>query len=232
MFRAESMMYQPLVDYFARSGAVVLREVSTPEGRVDIVAAVVDWSAARARQELGCSGGLVRAPLLQSWDALPTAGALALRPWAESLSVSPSTARAVARELQRLGFLEMTADGYTRRAQPPPVLKEIICCEAKLDDWRRGLNQAYGHRFYADRSYLALANRIPRSVDFDLLEQRHVGLLSVADDVTVTQEVEPRAPPRTLTRRLIEERFWVDVILPRLSSVHVRFSSSTRYATA
>ena len=111
MFHAESMMYQPLVDYFTRSGAVVLREVSTPEGRVDIVAAVVDWDAAWARQELGFSGGLVRAPLLQSWDALPVIGALALRPWAESLSVSPGTARTIARELQRLGFVENTSDG-------------------------------------------------------------------------------------------------------------------------
>lgn len=42
MFRAEFMMYEPLVAYFRAQGLLVLREVTTLEGRADIVAARID----------------------------------------------------------------------------------------------------------------------------------------------------------------------------------------------
>ena len=96
------------------------------------------------------------------------------------------------------------------------VVTEIICCEAKLDDWRRGLVQAYGHRFYADRTFLAVANKIPRSIDYNLLRELKVGLLSVTDVVSEECPSVERQPEVTRARRQIEERFWTETILPRL----------------
>lgn len=212
-------MYQPLVDFFQRHDMLVLREVTTGEGRVDVVAARTDWNAAQQRLKLGLHSGLVRMPLLRAWKALPSEGALDIDGLAEALAVSRSSAQALARELVESRFALRTSDGYARRVCLPTVVTEIICCEAKLDDWRRGLAQAYGHRFYADSTYLAIANRIPRSIDYALMTQRQVGLLHVSDSVVVTLPAIVRTPPPefAIMRQMLAERFWTHAIVPKLS---------------
>src|SRR5262245_42142783 len=104
MLTAESMMYQPLVAFFEHRGMVVLREVVTAEGRVDVVAAGVDWEAAQERDRLGFRAALLRMPLLRAWDALPSRGPLDVEKWSDALAVSKSSVQTFARELVELGF--------------------------------------------------------------------------------------------------------------------------------
>ena len=216
MFRAEFMMYEPLVAYFRAQGLLVLREVTTSEGRADIVAARIDWEAARKRMKLGFRWGLARLPLLRAWEALPPDKTISVDTWAEALEISRCSTRALARELEQSRFITRSADGYTRRGCVPRVITHLVCCEAKLDNWKRGLDQAYGHRFYTNQSYLALANRVPRSTDLQLMESRQVGLLSVTDHVVEVLPSAERRPGSTLTRDLIEERFWLELVAPQL----------------
>jgi hypothetical protein len=232
MLRAEYMMYDPLAAFFERRGMVVLREVTTPEGRADLIAAHVDWNAARERVESGLRGALLRAPLLRAWEALSPDVPQSLDAWACALDLTKGTVRALARELEAFRFVLQSNDDYLRCESPRPVLTEIICCEAKLDDWRRGLGQAYGHRFYADRSYLALAKPPPKNLDRDLFAQRQVGLLSVENDVAEMFPAAGRQLRPTATRRLIEERFWFEAIEPQLRRRRTPVITATRGATA
>ncbi|MDC0750009.1 hypothetical protein [Polyangium mundeleinium] len=217
MLKTEWMMYQPLADFFGNRGMVVLREVTTHEGRVDLVAAHVDWVAARRRQKMGLVRGLTSMTLLRAWEVLPLGEPITIDDWADKLAISTRTVRELARELDALGFVVKDSNTYIRSAVLQSLITELACCEAKLQDWKRGLRQAYGHRFYADRTYLALANRIPQTVDRVLLESRQIGLISVVDDdVRIELAAQPRQPNTTLTRRFLEERFWEHGIEPLL----------------
>lgn len=232
MLQIEHQMYGLLEEHFTQQGLVVLREVTTSEGRVDVVGARVDWNAAIERRRLGLTGALVRPSLLHAWEVLPRVGRLSGPTWAERLAVSFASIRAIARDLENLGYIDDAHGLYGRRAGIPSVLMEIVCCEAKLDDWRRGLAQAYGHRFYADRIYLALANQIPRTLDLGLVQERRVGLLSVTDRVTTNRVAPRRRAPDKIARRHLEELFWRDAIEPALARRRQPITLSTLLSTA
>jgi hypothetical protein len=218
MHAAEREMYGPLEQHFRRAGLLVLREVTTAQGRVDVVAARVDWTAARERLSEATLASLATAPLARAYLRLPARGSIELGAWALTMGVTASTARGLARELSAIGLLVRDGRDVTRAKRLPRVTTEIICCEAKLDDWRRGLLQVHGHRFYADRAYLAVANLRTSAVDLELLAKRRVGLLRVDGVVVVQEKRAPRRRPApSVGRLLLEERFWAHAIRPALS---------------
>jgi hypothetical protein len=217
MHAAEREMYEPLEQHFRKSGLLVLREVTTAQGRVDVVAARIDWAAARARQQEATFTSLTTAPLARAYLRLPARGSINLDAWASTMGILAATATALARELAAIGLLVRDGRQIARSRPLPRVTTEIVCCEAKLDDWRRGLLQAYGHRFYADRAYLAVASLRRSVLNLDLLAKRRVGLLRV-DGALVLHEMRAprRRPAPSVGRLLLEERFWAEAILPVL----------------
>ncbi len=219
---AEREMYRPLEQHFRRAGLLVLREVTTAQGRVDVVAARVDWTAARERMSEVTLASLTTAPLARGYLRLPARGSIDRDAWALTMGLTAATARGLARELSAIGLLVLDGRDVARARPLPRVTSEIICCEAKLDDWRRGLLQVHGHRFYADRSYLALASQRPSTVDLELLTKRRVGLLRVEGKVVVQEKAAPRRRPApSVGRLLLEERFWAEAIRPALSRSRV-----------
>jgi hypothetical protein len=221
----ESDMYGPLAEHFAHRGMVVLREVTTRQGRIDVLALRLDDRACRRRRELGV--GAVTAPnLIRVWASLPPrvrdddVSALA-----ERLNVLRSTFRSHLRDLETRGVVARDGAGWTRVAKPMRIAKEIVCCEAKLSDWQSVVRQAYGHRFYATRSFVALS-RVPRTLDLGVFEKRRLGLIHVSGEGVRRERHAPAIRPSdTLSSVYLQECAWQTLASPR-------FATGASFATA
>lgn len=57
--------------------------------------------------------------------------------------------------------------------------KRIIAIEAKLSDWKSGLEQAISYKVYSDYVYVAIEKTYFKNVDLDLFREKNVGLILV-----------------------------------------------------
>jgi len=76
-------------------------------------------------------------------------------------------------------------------------LNKVIAVEAKLNNWKRGLYQAYRYKWFSDESYLAIYSYgiKPAKEKIDLFKKLNVGLLEVKDSsVDVIFNPRPEAP--------------------------------------
>jgi hypothetical protein len=230
--QAESQMYEPLVSFFRAMGMYTLREVTTHQGRVDVLAARLDPAAVSERiaREMDA---MTSPALLRAWRALPPPSrACSLASWAHHLGVQPSSLRRHARVLEDFGVIVVEDGRYARCTPWPRLVVEVACCEAKLDDWQRGLRQAFGHRFYANRTYLALA-RVPRGVDQDLLTTRRVGLINVSHNGVQEAKRAPRLEPwDELAMLQIEEQLWFHITRNRARVEAALATTATSRPTA
>jgi hypothetical protein len=204
--RWEEDMYEPLADFLRRRGMVVLREVKTYQGRIDLVGIRLDSNSCWNRQELGFTEPITSLSLLKIYTALPERiSDDSVRALAVKLAILPSTLKKSLRELRELGAI--SPDGY-RLARIPRIVSEIVCCEAKLTAWQAGVRQAYAHRFYAHKSFIAL-NHVSRNFDASILERRKIGLLSVRGGVaTCEQDAPSAAPSDEVTYLQLQELAW------------------------
>ena len=73
------------------------------------------------------------------------------------------------------------------------ILPEIITVEVKVSNWQRALEQAARNRIFAHRSFVALPDKVAQRVRPEpLFQQLGIGLLSVADDDSVSVLRKPR----------------------------------------
>jgi len=56
---------------------------------------------------------------------------------------------------------------------------ELIAVEAKLNDWKRVLSQAFTRLFYVDKSYIAVPENTVNKIDIEILKRDGIGLISV-----------------------------------------------------
>lgn len=211
----ENEMYGPLVAHFRDRGFVVLREVTTYQGRIDVLALRLDADACDRRRAIGISA--VTAPnLLRVWAALPRVlRSQAVPELATSLAVLPATLRASLRALSDHGVVLRDEADWIRVVKPTRIAKEIVCCEAKLADWQAVVRQAYGHRFYAHRSFVAL-HRVPRTLDQEILDRRRLGLMQVSGEGVRRHRPAPATrPPDTLASMYLQECAWSELARSR-----------------
>jgi hypothetical protein len=120
----------------------------------DLVLARLDASAVSAR----LSAGLLR-PL--SWTevqivrSVRTDSGTTLERLASTVPASKTHILRLVRRLVLEGFLEKTAQGYSRHAATRPMATRVISFEAKRADWKRALLQARAHREFAHETYVA-----------------------------------------------------------------------------
>lgn len=62
---------------------------------------------------------------------------------------------------------------------------ELIAVEAKVERWKEALSQAYIHRLWADRPYIAMWHEHAGKVDKARLRQLGVGLIDVSAETKI-----------------------------------------------
>lgn len=83
-------------------------------------------------------------------------------------------------ELEEMGYIRIEGNYITPIKKIDEVTKNFIAIEAKLSDWKTGLEQAMRYRQYADEVYIALSSEHIHKVDKDLLRKKNIGLMSVS----------------------------------------------------
>ena len=99
----------------------------------------------------------------------------------------------------------LTGSGYRVRSEVPflsqridlvgvlPRSGEVVAIEAKVDDWRRGLQQVIPYRLCSHEAFLAISARHAQSVDRKVLSKYGIGLIAV--DGVARVELPARTSP-------------------------------------
>lgn len=85
-------------------------------------------------------------------------------------------------ELEELGYVRI--DGHYVRSikKVDAVTKNFVAVEAKLSDWKAGLEQAVRYKQYANEVYVAISAEYVKNVDKDQFKKVNIGLMSVSED--------------------------------------------------
>lgn len=84
-------------------------------------------------------------------------------------------------ELESQGYIQIEGSTIKSIKKVNGATKKFIAVEAKLSDWRSGIEQAIRYKSYADEVYLALSAEYIKNVDVSFLENHGIGLMSVSD---------------------------------------------------
>lgn len=85
-------------------------------------------------------------------------------------------------ELEELGYVKIDGDYVTSIKKVDAVTKNFVAVEAKLSDWKAGLEQAVRYKQYANEVYVAISAEYVKNVDKDQFKKVNVGLMSVSED--------------------------------------------------
>lgn len=83
-------------------------------------------------------------------------------------------------ELETLGYIKISGNYITTIRRVDEVSKDIIAIEAKLSDWKSGVDQALRYRQYANEVYVALSAEHISKVNTDTFRELGIGLMSVS----------------------------------------------------
>ena len=85
------------------------------------------------------------------------------------------------RELEELGYVKIDGNYVTSVKKVDAVAKNFIAVEAKISDWRAGLEQAYRYKQYANEVYVAISAEYYDNVDKEEFKKMNIGLMCVSD---------------------------------------------------
>lgn len=84
------------------------------------------------------------------------------------------------RELENLGYIKISGNYITSVKKIDAVTKNFIAVEAKISDWKAGLEQAIRYKQYANEVYVALCSEYVQKVDRQQFKDLNIGLMSVS----------------------------------------------------
>lgn len=117
------------------------------------------------------------------------------------------------RDLEQNGYIKINNDYITVIKKVNAVSKNIVAIEAKLSDWKAGLNQAIRYKRYADEVYVAISSEYVKNVDKSQFRELNIGLMSVSNDKL---KISVRAK-RERVQKLDVKYFMADRFLKQLN---------------
>ncbi len=83
-------------------------------------------------------------------------------------------------ELEDMGYVRINGNYITSAKKIDAVTKNFIAVEAKISDWKSGLEQAVRYKQYANEVYVALSSEYVSKVDRQQFKDLNIGLMSVS----------------------------------------------------
>lgn len=112
------------------------------------------------------------------------------------------------RELEELGYVKIDGNYITSVKKIDAVTKNLIAVEAKLSDWKAGLEQAVRYRQYADEVYVAISAEYVKKVDKERFKELNIGLMSVSKNkLTIPIKSKKQKVEKLDVQYYIEDRF-------------------------
>lgn len=93
--------------------------------------------------------------------------------------------------LEKEGYINIVGNKIEIIKKIKPATKNIVAIEAKLSDWKAGLEQALSYKVYSDYVYVAIDKTYYKNVNIELFKQRNVGLILV-EKGKLTKKIVPK----------------------------------------
>lgn len=84
------------------------------------------------------------------------------------------------RELEELGYIKINDNYIITIKKIDAVTRNFIAIEAKVSDWKSGLEQAIRYKQFANEVYVALSSEYISKVDRQQFKNLNIGLMSVS----------------------------------------------------
>lgn len=214
MLQSEASLVRLLKTFFKSKYLYTIQELSVGYGRADIVAYDLAHDKCLRRIMNAQKAPLERIEYFKILEAFPdedTGEFISSENLSQSLPFSESRLRYHwLKILKEFGYVEEVGKAvYSKRNGFLPVIKEIVAVEAKLEDWKKGAIQAKRYAVFANRTYLAIPQRIEHRVDRELLIRHRLGLFLVTEDgVEEALEAPESGPKDRFRHRLAGEAAW------------------------
>ena len=114
-------------------------------------------------------------------------------------------------ELEELGYVRIDGHYVTSIKKVDAVTKNFVAVEAKLSDWKAGLEQAVRYKQYANEVYVAISAEYVKNVDKDQFKKVNIGLMSVSEDKLIIpirakkEKVEKKDIQNYMTDRFLKQ---------------------------
>lgn len=83
------------------------------------------------------------------------------------------------KKLEKEGYINIKNSKIDVVKKVPIASKNIVAIEAKLTDWKGGLNQAFAYKQYSDYVYVAIDEACHKKIDKQIFQDNNVGLILV-----------------------------------------------------
>lgn len=85
-------------------------------------------------------------------------------------------------DLEELGYIKVNGSYVETIKKIDAVTQNFIAIEAKISDWKSGLEQANRYRQFANEVYVAISEEHLSKVNRDMFKEMNIGLMSVSNE--------------------------------------------------
>lgn len=112
------------------------------------------------------------------------------------------------RDLEEQGYIKIKEDYIDVVKKVDAVSKNIVAIEAKLSDWKAGLEQAYRYKNYADEVYVAISSDFLKNVNKSKFKELNIGLMSVSNSkLTISIRAKKEKVPKKDVQFFMADKF-------------------------
>jgi len=130
----------------------------------------------------------------------------------ESIALSDKKSKkefnAFLHKIERLGYIKITDDNIEVIKNIDFTSRCLMSIEAKLKDWKQGLNQAKKYKEYSDKVYVAIDEYYIDKVDLNQFYNENIGLISVnREKITFIHDPKSSKEAKLDIKYFIEDKF-------------------------
>lgn len=118
------------------------------------------------------------------------------------------------KRLEKLGYIQINGDYIVSIKKVDAVTKNLVAIEAKISDWKAGLEQAMRYKQYANEVYVALSSEYISKVDVQQFKDLNIGLMSVSsEELKILIRAEKQPVDKLDIQYYIADRFLKQLII-------------------
>ena len=116
------------------------------------------------------------------------------------------------KELEKQGYIKVQNNKIEVIKKVDLATKNLVAIEAKLSDWKAGIEQAIRYKEYSNKVYVAIDKEEIKKVNRDIFKEKNIGLISVSKD-GVKEIIKPK---KEKVNRLDVQYYMTDKFLQKL----------------
>ena len=116
------------------------------------------------------------------------------------------------RELEKQGYIKVQNNKIEVVKKVDLATKNLVAIEAKLFDWKAGIEQATRYKEYSNKVYVAIEENEIKKINKNIFKEKNIGLMSVSKE-GVKEIIKPK---KEKIERLDVQYYMTDKFLQKL----------------